>query len=36
MTQEWLMHDNITPAETIVKMMFSSMPESLKKLFFKQ
>ena len=30
MTREWLMHDNITPAETIVKMMFDSMPESLK------
>ncbi len=34
MTQEWLMHDNITPAETIVKMMFDSMPESLKDMFF--
>ena len=34
MTQEWLMHDNITPAETIVKMMFNSMPERLKELFF--
>ena len=34
MTREWLMHDNITPAETIVKMMFDSMPESLKELFF--
>ena len=28
------MHDNITPAETIVKMMFDSMPESLKDMFF--
>ena len=34
MTQEWLMRDNITPAETIVKMMFSSMPESLKEVLF--
>ncbi len=34
MTQEWLMHDNITPAETVVEMMFHSMPESLKELFF--
>ncbi len=34
MTQEWLMHDNITPAETIVEMMFNSMPERLKELFF--
>ena len=30
------MHDNITPAETIVKMMFASMPEKLKELFFAQ
>lgn len=34
MTREWLMQDNITPAETIVKMMFGSMPESLKEMFF--
>jgi AcrR family transcriptional regulator len=34
MTQEWLIHDNITPAETVVGMMFHSMPESLKELFF--
>ena len=36
MTQEWLMHDNITPAEMVVEMMFSSMPERLKTLFFVQ
>ena len=36
MRQEWLMHDNITPAETVVEMMFSSMPEGLKNLFFVQ
>ena len=34
MTQEWLMRDNITPAETIVEMMFGSMPQGLKELFF--
>ncbi len=34
MTKEWLMKDNITPAETIVKMMFNSMPERLKTMFF--
>lgn len=34
MTREWLMNDNITPAEAIVKMMFNSMPECLKELFF--
>lgn len=34
MTREWLLEDNITPAETIVEMMFSSMPETLRKVFF--
>jgi hypothetical protein len=35
MTREWLLNDNITPAETIVKMMFDSMPENLKEIYFK-
>jgi AcrR family transcriptional regulator len=35
MTREWLLTDNITPAETIVAMMFSSMPENLRSIFFK-
>ncbi len=34
MTQEWLMHDNITPAEMVVEMMFHSMPEELIRIFF--
>ena len=34
MTREWLMKDNITPAQTVVQMMFDSMPESMHKLFF--
>ncbi len=34
MTREWLMKDNITPAQTVVQMMFASIPESLRKLFF--
>ena len=34
MTREWLLKDNITPAETAVTMMFSSMPESLRKIYF--
>ncbi len=34
MTREWLLKDNITPAETAVSMMFESMPETLKKIFF--
>ena len=35
MTREWVLQDNITSAETIVEMMFASMPESLKRVYFK-
>ena len=34
MTREWLLTDNITPAQAIVQMMFESMPENLKAIFF--
>lgn len=34
MTREWLLNDNITPAETIVGMMFASMPGNLREIFF--
>lgn len=34
MTREWLLKDNITPADVVVRMMFVSMPEHLKALFF--
>lgn len=34
MTREWLLEDNITPAETVVEMMFASMPEGLRKIYF--
>ncbi|SET60672.1 transcriptional regulator, TetR family [[Clostridium] aminophilum] len=34
MTREWLMNDNIIPAETVVKMMFHSMPENIRRIFF--
>ena len=34
MTREWLLHDNITPARTIVEMMFASMPASLREIYF--
>ncbi len=34
MTREWILQDNITPAEVIVQMMFSSMPERLRQIFF--
>ena len=30
MVREWLLSDNITPAETMVRMMFASMPEPLR------
>ncbi len=35
MTQEWVLTDNITSAETVVQMMFNSMPENLRKIFFR-
>ena len=34
MTREWLLEDNITPAETIVDMMFASMPENMRNIYF--
>jgi len=34
MTREWLLTDNITPAEIVVEMMFNSMPENLRTIFF--
>jgi len=34
MTREWLMNDNITPAETVVRMMFDSMPDILRRILF--
>ncbi len=27
-------YDNITPAETVVEMMFHSMPENMKRIYF--
>ena len=34
MTQEWVLNDNITSAETVVQMMFNSMPENLRRILF--
>lgn len=34
MTRDWVLKDNITSAETLVTMMFASMPESLQKIYF--
>ncbi len=36
MTREWVLDDNITSAETVVKMMFNSMPESLRRIYFRE
>ena len=33
--KEWILSDNKTPAETIVKYMFDSMPQKLQKIYFK-
>ncbi len=34
MTREWVLEDNITSAETVVQMMFASMPERLHRVLF--
>ena len=34
MTREWILKDNITPGEVIVQMMFASMPERLRQIYF--
>lgn len=34
MTREWLLNDNTTSAETVVQMMFESMPENMKEIYF--
>ena len=34
MTREWLLEDNITPAEVAVQMMFASMPQMLRDVYF--
>lgn len=34
MTQEWVLNDNVTSAETVVILMFNSMPEILRKIYF--
>ncbi|MCR5731897.1 MAG: TetR/AcrR family transcriptional regulator [Sphaerochaetaceae bacterium] len=33
MTREWLFDDNLTSSRTVVKMMFESMPETLKNIY---
>ncbi len=36
MTKEWVLKDNMTSAETVVTMMFRSMPPQLQAIFFGQ
>ncbi len=36
MTQEWVLSDNITPAKTAVQLMFASMPEQMRRVFFEE
>ena len=35
-TREWLLNDNTTSAQTVVQMMFESMPENMREIFFTQ
>ena len=34
MSREWVLEDNTTSAETVVRMMFASMPENMRRVFF--
>ena len=34
MSREWIFNDDITSAETVVKMMYATMPENLRKKLF--
>ncbi len=36
MAREWILEDNVTSAETVVKMMFASMPQSLQEIYLKK
>ncbi len=36
MTREWVLQDNLTSAETVVSMMFHSMPPELQRIYFRQ
>ena len=33
MTREWVLKDNLTSAETVVRLMFEAMPQDLKEIF---
>ncbi len=36
MSREWIFRDQTTPAETVVEMMFTTMPENLRHIFFSE
>ncbi len=36
MTKDWVLEDNVTSSETIVAMMFQSMPSFLRDIYFKE
>lgn len=34
MTREWVLEDNVTSPDTLVQMMFASMPDQLRQIYF--
>jgi hypothetical protein len=34
MTREWVLEDNVTSPETLVQMMFASMPDQIRQIYF--
>ena len=34
MSKEWILQDNVTSAETVIRMMFASMPQTLREIYF--
>ena len=34
MSREWVLNDNITSAETVIRMMFNTMPKALREVYF--
>ena len=34
MAKEWILKDNLTSAETVIHMMFASMPQTLREVYF--
>lgn len=36
MSKDWILNDNVTSAETVVSMMFNSMPDNMRKIYFER